>query len=63
MKICSYCGKEYLDDATVCATDGRSVVVKPQPKAAGGWRILFFGGIPKLPLNETEKAWIEQSFQ
>lgn len=63
MKICSYCGKEYPDNTTVCAIDGRDLVVKPPPKAAGGWRNFFFGGIPKLPLNETEQAWIEGAFQ
>lgn len=62
MKICSYCGKECPDDTTVCATDGHAAVMKPQPKAAGGWRSFFGGGIPKLPLKEDEKAWIEKSF-
>jgi hypothetical protein len=63
MKICTYCGKEYPEETTVCATDGQAVVVKPPPKAAGGWRSFFGGGIPKLPLTEAEKAWIEKAFQ
>jgi uncharacterized membrane protein YdbT with pleckstrin-like domain len=30
MKQCSYCGKEYADDAVVCSVDGQSLVgVKP----------------------------------
>jgi hypothetical protein len=63
MKICSYCGKEYPDNTTVCAIDGQIVVAKPQLKAAGGWRNLFSVGIPKLEVNEAEKAWIEKAFQ
>jgi hypothetical protein len=63
MKICSYCGKEYPDEATVCVTDGQALVVKQQPKTVGGWRSFFGGGIPELPLKESEKTWIENAFQ
>ena len=42
MKSCSYCGKEYADETTICPLDGQSVIEKeenrkriaPQPGAA-----------------------------
>ncbi|MGA9776704.1 MAG: hypothetical protein WBS33_00360 [Verrucomicrobiia bacterium] len=65
MKSCSYCGKTYSDDATVCAVDGEPLTdaAVAQKKPAGGWRRLFGAKIPELPVNEEQKTWIEKSFQ
>jgi hypothetical protein len=40
MKICSFCGKEYPDDSTVCVVDGQSLnrSVKERNEVSGVWR-------------------------
>jgi len=64
MKSCPYCGKQYPDDAGVCAIDGETLVIlDANRKTAGGWRSFWGGETPKLPLDEEQKAWIEKSFQ
>jgi Zn-dependent peptidase ImmA (M78 family) len=65
VKSCSYCGKSYPDDATVCAVDGQPLIapVVMQKKAAAGWWRFFGGGVLEPPLNEEQKVWIERSFQ
>lgn len=65
MKSCSYCGKSYPDDATMCAVDGRPLIdaVMAQKQTVAGWRKFFGAEIPELPLNAEQKVWIERSFQ
>jgi len=42
MKRCAYCGKQYPDDATVCAVDGQSLDASPERKSvAGVWRGIY----------------------
>lgn len=36
MKRCPYCGKQYSDDATVCAVDGQSLDAPEERKNAAG---------------------------
>lgn len=52
MKTCSYCGKEYPDDATVCAVDGEPLSGLPEErkKVTGVWRGVFgYGPREKQP--------------
>jgi len=65
MRTCPYCGKEYPDDATVCAIDGETLtdLVAARKNASRGWRDLLSWGTPKLPLDESQKEWIEKSLQ
>ena len=65
MRTCPYCGKQYPDDAAVCAIDGESLAASGADRkmVAGGWRSLMSWGTPKLPLDEQQKEWIEKSLQ
>ncbi len=49
MKTCPYCGKEYPDDATVCAIDGRALpdldLAVDRKKVAGVWRGVYGYGV------------------
>ena len=47
MKTCPWCGKQYPDDAVVCAIDGKPLTPE----------------FLKLPLDEVQKEWIEKSIQ
>src|SRR5271170_2795655 len=52
MKKCSYCGKEYPDNATVCATDGETLpgAVELRRKVTGVWRGIYgYGEREKTP--------------
>lgn len=62
MKTCSYCGKEYPEEATVCAVDGEPLILVSPKMSVGGWRGLFGLGTIKLPVDEEQREWIEQSF-
>lgn len=53
MKKCSYCGKEYPDDAVQCMIDEQPLISPGKPLTS------HFS----LPVNEKEKEWIENSFQ
>jgi hypothetical protein len=69
MKKCSYCGKEYPDDATVCVIDGASLPgsVVDRKKVTGVWRGVYgYGEREKLagirPVAFTLKlkqGWME----
>jgi hypothetical protein len=51
MKKCSYCGKEYPDDATVCVIDGESLpgLAVGRKKVTGVWRGVYgYGEREKL---------------
>ena len=65
MRTCPYCGKQYPDDAAVCAIDGESLAASSADRkmVAGGWRSLMSWGTPKLPLDKQQKEWIEKSLQ
>jgi hypothetical protein len=54
MKHCPYCGKEYPDDAVVCAIDGESLTapVQERTKVTGVWRGCY-GYEPAGPHSET----------
>ena len=42
MKHCAYCGRQYPDDATVCAVDGQSLDVPQERKSVAGiWRGVY----------------------
>ncbi len=43
MKTCSYCGKQYPDDATVCAADGETLPgsFEDRKKVTGVWRGVY----------------------
>lgn len=62
MKTCTYCGKQYPDDAAVCAIDGEPLVAASQKRVASVWS-RFFGGGSEVPLDDQEKVWLEKSFQ
>jgi hypothetical protein len=52
MKTCSYCGKQYPDDATVCAADGETLPgsVADRKKVTGCWRGVYgYGQREKQP--------------
>src|SRR5579871_2098200 len=56
MKKCSYCGKEYPDDATVCTVDGELVggSVATEKKVTGVWRGVYgYGERMKLAGMES----------
>jgi hypothetical protein len=68
MKKCSYCGKEYADDATVCAIDGESLSgsVESRKKVTGVWRGVYgyeatgqFAGRKPVPFTlKLEQGWL-----
>lgn len=63
MKVCSYCGKEYPEEATACAIDGKQLTAVRQTRIKKGW-LSFFGNVTAgPPLNEEQKTWLEQAFQ
>lgn len=43
MKKCSYCGREYPDDATTCAIDGETLpgLTSDRKKVTGVWRGIY----------------------
>src|SRR5215471_11402258 len=49
VRTCSYCGKEYSDEATACAIDGRPLIDPSKPAV-------------EAPLEEKPREWIEKSF-
>jgi hypothetical protein len=51
MKRCPYCGKEYPEDAVVCAVDGQPLTVQTEArtKITGVWRGAYGFEIPESP--------------
>lgn len=70
MKTCPYCGTEYPDNATVCATDGETLPdsIAARKKVSGVWRGVFGYGEHRDPSGthsvaftlKLKQGWLER---
>jgi hypothetical protein len=61
MKSCSYCGKEYADETTVCPLDGQPVMEKIAPRLAATQKTFDVRLISPIASSGTYRVFGERS--